>query len=73
MKRQFETDADVELEIERLKESKYVKLCKQYDAVQNRRRQYMYSLRSMEKRGKMLYASGITSEYLNEIDTEDMA
>ena len=62
------TDAQVEREIERLIESPYVKLAKREEAIRYRRRQYMYTLRSYEKKGKALAEAGITMDVLNDID-----
>ncbi len=61
----FLTDEQVEREIERLQESDLVKLAKREEYVRNRRRQYLYSLRSYEKKGKELAKSGITMEVLD--------
>ena len=58
------TDAQVEQEIERLKQSPLVKLAKKEESIRNRRRQYMYSLRVYEKKGKELVRSGVTMEIL---------
>ena len=58
----FLSDAQVELEIERLLESEEVLLAKAEQRIKNRRRQYMYQLRTMEKRGKQLMADGVTLE-----------
>lgn len=62
MKREFLTDEQVEIEIDRLKHSDYVKLAQQETRIKNKRRQYMYQLRVMEKRGKELSEQGITSD-----------
>lgn len=62
MKKEFLTDEQVEMEIDRLLSSDYVKLAKMESRIKNRRRQYMYSLRTMEKRGKELSERGITAE-----------
>lgn len=67
MKNEFITDEQVEAEIERLMKSEHVKLAKKENAIKNRRRQYMYSLRCMEKRGKELAESGITMENIEGI------
>lgn len=64
-KRDFLTDDEVEREIERLLESPNVKLAKKEEYVRNRRRQYLYSLRSYEKKGRELAKSGITIEVLD--------
>ena len=58
----FLTDEQVETEIERLLNSDAVKLAKKETRIKLRRRQYMYSLRTMEKRGKELAKQGITLE-----------
>lgn len=60
MSRDFLTDEQVELEIERLNNSEAVKLAKKETRIKLRRRQYMYQLRTMEKRGKELKKQGIT-------------
>lgn len=67
MKREFLTDEQVEEEISRLLNSDDVKLAKQETRIKNRRRQYMYNLRVLEKRGKELAELGVTDaniEYL---------
>ena len=67
MSREFLTDEQVEIEIARLLESDDVKLAKKETRIKLRRRQYMYSLRTMEKRGKELSKQGIT---LDNIESE---
>lgn len=67
MKREFLTDEQVEAEISRLSKSDDVKLAKQETRIKNRRRQYMYQLRVMEKRGKELAELGITSENMEQM------
>ena len=64
-RRDYLTDEQVEREIERLMDSDLVKLAKREEYVRNRRRQYLYSLRSYEKKGKELAMSGITMEVLD--------
>lgn len=64
-RRDYLTDEQVEREIERLMDSDLVKLAKKEEYVRNRRRQYLYSLRSYEKKGKELAASGITMDVLD--------
>ena len=54
------TDEEVELEIERLKESPAVKLAQRERRYKYQRRQYLYTLRWYEKRGKELMRSGVT-------------
>lgn len=65
------SDEAVELEIARLMKSPHVKLAKKAERIRNRRRQYMYSLRSLENKGKALEAQGITMEALDALDWED--
>lgn len=64
------TDEQVEIEIERLKNSHFVKLAKKEESIRIRRRQYLYSLRTYEKKGKELAKAGITIEMLESIDNE---
>ena len=66
MAKDFLTDEQVEMEIDRLLNSDAVKLAKQEIRIKCRRRQYMYQLRSMEKRGKQLKADGVTLENIEE-------
>lgn len=67
----FLTDEQVELEIQRLKSSHHVKLAKKEEAIRNRRRQYMWTLRCYEKKGKALEAQGISLESLELEDYEE--
>lgn len=67
MAKDFYTDEQVEMEIERLLDSDDVKLAKKEAAIKNRRRQYMYQLRTMEKRGQQLAKKGIT---IDNIETQ---
>ena len=70
MARDFLTDEQVEKEIERLKESPYVKLAKKEESIRLRRRQYMYTLRTYERKGKDLADAGITIEMLKAMEEE---
>ena len=67
MKREILTDEQVEKEIARLTASPNVKLAREEIRIKYRRRQYMYQLRNMEKRGKELAACGITSENMEDV------
>ena len=67
MAKEFMTDEMVEEEILRLQSSPHVKLARREEAIRNRRRQYMYTLRMYEKKGKQLEAEGITPEELEEL------
>lgn len=64
MAKNYLTDEQVEREIERLSESPLVKLAKKEERIRLRRRQYLYLLRTYEKKGKELAESGITMEIL---------
>lgn len=65
MAREILTDAEVEQEIERLLDNKHVQLAKKEQRIRDRRRQYLYQLRNLEKHGKELEESGITDEILD--------
>lgn len=60
MAKDIMNDADVELEIERLKESEAVKLAQKAQAFKYRCRKYLYQLRWYEKLGKELMSRGFT-------------
>lgn len=66
----FLTDEMVEEEIERLQNSPLVKLARKEERIRNARRQYMYTLRMYEKKGKQLEAEGITMDVLNDMNYE---
>ena len=51
-------------EIERLKASEHVKLARKEQRLKYKQRQFLYTLRNLEKRGKALAAQGITLENL---------
>lgn len=69
------TDEQVEKEIERLNASPAVALARRKARLEYRRRQRLYSLRDLEKKGKALMAAGITREILDSMyddnDNED--
>ena len=73
MAKTFLTDDEVEQEIERLTQSPYVALARIEQRIRYRRRQFLYTLRDLEKKGKALEKSGITMEVLNALADEDMA
>ena len=66
MAKDFLTDEQVEMEISRLLQSDAVQLAKKEIRIKYKRRQYMYQLRNMEKRGKKLQSDGITTENMEE-------
>lgn len=59
------TDEQVEKEIERLTQSPLVALARREQRLRYRRRQYLYQLRDLEKKGKALEKAGISMEVLN--------
>lgn len=63
------TDAKVEEEIAKLRESEYVALARAEERQRYRRRQYLYSLRNLEKRGRKLAEEGWTPEEEGEEET----
>lgn len=65
------TDLEVRAEIERLRKSEFVKLAKKEEQIRCRERQYLYQLRSYEKKGKALAAAGVTMDLLTSAYTED--
>lgn len=62
----FLTDEEVEAEIGILKQSEHVKLARKEQRIKYRRRQELYTLRALEKRGKELESMGITIENMEE-------
>ena len=61
------SDEEVEAEIERLLNSPFVKLSKREYTLRKKRQQYMYNLRTHERRGKELAAKGYTLDNLEEL------
>lgn len=70
MAREILTDEQVEKEIERLLESPLVKLAKKEAQIRLRRRQYLYNLKSYERKGRELAEAGITIEMLENMNKE---
>ena len=67
------TDEQVEQEIERLTKSPLVALARYEQRVRYRRRQYLYQLRDLEKKGRALEKAGITREVLNGLCEEEIS
>ena len=61
------TDEEVEQEIERLNKSEAVALARRKARLEYRRRQYLYQLRDLEKKGRALLDAGITREVLDQM------
>lgn len=65
------TDEEVELEITRLNASEAVALARREARLRYRRRQRLYQLRDLEKKGKALMEAGITREILDAMYSDD--
>ena len=70
MAREGLTDLQVEKEIERLNGSEFVRLARKEQRLKYRKRQYLYGLRQLEKRGKELSEAGITEDMLDKMDKD---
>ena len=66
MARDILTDEQVEIEIERILNSEEFKLAKKEERIKNKRRQYLYCLRTMERRGRQLVKEGFTLDNIEE-------
>lgn len=75
MSRTFLTDEEVERELNELKASPYVQLARREQRLKYKYRQQLYTLRSLEKRGRELAAIGVTidkiEEYLEALEKEE--
>lgn len=67
MPKDFLTDEEVEREIARLTNTDAVKLARREQRLRYKRRQQLYTLRALEKRGCELAAAGITIENIDEM------
>ena len=66
------TDEQVEREIERLRKSPMVALARKEERIRYKRRQVLYTLRALEKKGKQLQAAGITMDVLQGLEDDDV-
>ena len=71
MAKDWLTDEQVEREIERLRKSELVALARKEQRIRYQRRQVLYNLRNLEKKGRELAASGITLEMLDGLGREE--
>lgn len=74
MAKDWLTDEQVEAEIERLRTSPMVQLARREQHIKYKRRQALYQLRNLEKRGKVLAKMGITMDNIDALlfgDTDD--
>ena len=62
MAKEWLTDNEVEMEIESLRTSPMVQLARKEQHLQYKRRQVLYNLRNLEKRGCKLAERGITMD-----------
>lgn len=65
MPKEFLTDEQVELEIARLTKTKEVRLARREQRLKYKRRQALYTLRALYKRGEQLIEEGVTLETLD--------
>ena len=70
MRAEYLTDEQVEKELERLEASPVVKLARREERIRYKRRQRLYTLRALEKKGKELEKAGITLEMLYDMEKE---
>lgn len=66
MAKDFLTDEQVAREVERLKQSEYVKLAQKEIRLKNKQRKWLYQLRWLEKHGKQLAKEGITMDNIEQ-------
>ncbi len=71
MSKEILSDEQVEAEIAALRSSKYVRLAQYEQRTRNRRRQCLYQLRWLEKKGQELAKNGVTFESLSELESQD--
>lgn len=64
------TDEEVELEIQKLRDSEYVRLARRENRVRYARRQVLYNLRALEKKGRELAEDGMTMETLDNMEQD---
>lgn len=65
------SDEEVEAEIKRLNETEEVALARREDRLKYKRRQKLYMLRNLYKRGEALMEAGITREILDAAYAEE--
>lgn len=65
------TDEEVEAEIKRLSESEAVALARYETRLRYKRRQKLYNLRDLEKKGQALIEAGLTREVLRGLYEEE--
>lgn len=71
MARKYLTDDEVEQEISRLRQSPHVALARLEQSIRYRRRQMLYNLRQLEKKGFALEKAGITEAVLRGLSDDE--
>ena len=71
MANKFLSDKEVEQEIARLLQSPHVALAQREQQIRYQRRQYLYNLRDLEKKGRALEKAGITMDVLNGLSDDE--
>jgi hypothetical protein len=67
MRREFLTDEQVEKEIKKLSATEEVKIARRELRLKYKRRQQLYTLRALHKRGEELLEAGITVQNIDEM------
>lgn len=65
-RRRIVTDEEAAAEIEALRDSEFVKLARREQRLKYNRRQALYALRNLDKRGRELAAQGVTLDSMDE-------
>ena len=68
MNKKFLTEEEVEKEIERLKKDEFVALARKAERIKYKRRQVLYNLRDLEKKGKSIAQEMAKSE-IDDLET----
>ena len=72
MAKNWLTDEQVEEQIAELKQSEYVKLARKELRMKYKRRQTLYQLRNLEKRGRELSDAGISYDMLDDLENDGL-
>ena len=72
MAKNWLTDEQVEEQIAELKQSEYVKLARKELRMKYKRRQTLYQLRNLEKRGRELSDAGISYDMLDDLENDEI-
>ena len=72
MAKEWLTDEQGEEQIAELKQSEYVKLARKELRMKYKRRQTLYQLRNLEKRGRELSDAGISYDMLDDLENDEI-